>query len=349
MKIAYYPGCSGEGTSKEYEVSTRAICKALDIQLTEIDDWNCCGSTPGHSIDHALSGALSARNLVLAHKMDADCVATPCPSCLSNLKHAKHRMTDEEFKEQVDYLLDEKSPDDLPEAYSILQIILEKMSLDEIKAKVKKPLKGLKIACYYGCLMVRPPKVMQFDDYENPVSLDNLMVALGAEVVPFSLKTECCGAAMGVVDKNVSASLSGRILENAKQFGANCVVAACPLCQMNLDLRQFQANSAFNQQFDLPVFYYTQLLGIAFDLHKEDILLEKLAVNPQPVLDHMEQTIIEEGKKEAAAKKAEAEKLAKAEKAKAEKEAAAKAKAEEEAKAKAEEPKEEKAVEGAAS
>lgn len=283
MKIAYYPGCSGEGTSKEYDVSTRAICEALGFTLMEIEDWNCCGSTPGHALDHSLSGALSARNLALAAKMEADCVVTPCPSCLSNLKHAKHRMQNPEFKESVDSLLDEPTPE-LPESYSVLQVIMEKLSLDEIKAKILKPLKGLKVACYYGCLMVRPPKVMQFDDYENPMALDNLLVALGAEVVPFPLKTECCGASMGVVDKDVTANLSGRILERAKQYGANCVVTACPLCQMNLDLRQFQAESALGQSFNLPVFYYTQLLGLAIGIEDDQLLMDKLVVSPHEVL-----------------------------------------------------------------
>ena len=287
MKLAYYPGCSGEGTSKEYDVSTRAICEALGFTLTDIDDWSCCGSTPGHSLDHALSGALSARNLALASAMEADCVVTPCPSCLSNLKHAKHRMEDPAFKAKVDELLDEPTPA-LPEPYSVLQVIVEKLSMEEIAAKVKKPLKGLKVACYYGCLMVRPPKVMQFDDYENPMSLDNLLVALGAEVVPFPLKTECCGASLGVVDKEVTSKLSGRILERAKQFGANCVVSACPLCQMNLDLRQSQAEEAMGQKFELPIFYYTQLLGLALGLDDSALMMNKLVVSPNALLKSLD-------------------------------------------------------------
>ena len=287
MKIAYYPGCSGEGTSKDYDVSTRAICEALGFTLTDIPDWNCCGSTPGHSLDHSLSAALSARNLALASAIEADCVVTPCPSCLSNLKHAKHRMEDPEFKSKVDELLDEPTPE-LPETYSVLQVIVEKLSMKDISSKVKKPLKGLKVACYYGCLMVRPPKVMKFDDFENPMSLDNILVALGAEVIKFPLKTECCGASIGIVDKNMTATLTGRILERAKQFGANCVVTACPLCQMNLDLRQFQAEQAMEQKFDLPVFYYTQLLGLALGLDDSALMMNKLVVSPKALLKSLD-------------------------------------------------------------
>lgn len=287
MKLAYYPGCSGEGTSKEYDVSTRAICEALGFTLTDIADWSCCGSTPAHSLDHALSGALSARNLALAASMEADCVVTPCPSCLSNLKHAKHRMENPEFKASVDELLDEPTTT-LPESYSVLQVIVEKLSMEEITAKVKKPLKGLKVACYYGCLMVRPPKVMQFDDFENPMALDNILTALGAEVIPFPLKTECCGASFGVVEKDITAKLSGRILERAKQFGANCIVSACPLCQMNLDLRQFQAEKAMEQEFNLPVFYYTQLLGLALGLDDSALMMNKLVVSPKALLKSLD-------------------------------------------------------------
>ena len=308
MKIAYYPGCSGEGTSKDYDVSTRAICEALGFTMTDIEDWNCCGSTPGHSLDHALSAALSARNLSIANSMEANCVVTPCPSCLSNLRHAKHRMENPKFKASVDELLDEPTTE-LPDTFSVLQVIVEKLSMEEIAAKVKKPLKGLKVACYYGCLMVRPPKVMNFDDPENPMSLDNLLVALGAEVVPFPLKTECCGASVGIVDKNMTATLSGRILERAKQFGANCVVAACPLCQMNLDLRQFQAEKAMDQKFDLPVFYFTQLLGLALGLGDSALMMNKLVVSPDALLASIGSQIeTEEAKTEAKPEKAEPKK-----------------------------------------
>lgn len=326
MKVAYYPGCSGEGTSKEYEVSTRAICDALDIQVQEIEDWSCCGSTPGHSMDPLLSGALSARNLSLASKMDTDCVATPCPSCLSNLKHAKHRMENEEFRAKVDELLDEPTTE-LPEIYSVLQVIVDNISMEDIAKKVVKPLTGLKVATYYGCLMVRPAGLMNFDDCENPVSLDNLLTALGAEVVPFPLKTECCGASMGVVDSKVTGKLSGRILERAKEFGAHAVVTACPLCQMNLDLRQFQAEDYMGQKFNMPIFYYTQLLGLALGLGEDKLLMKKLVVSPAEVLENMEKAQAELARAAEEKAKADAEKAAAKAKADAEKAAKAAAKA----------------------
>ena len=292
MKYAYYPGCSGHGTSVEYEASTRAVCNALNMDLVEIEDWNCCGSTPAHSVSHELSGALAARNLLQAAKTGADCVISPCPSCSSNLKMARHRMQNPAFKAKVDELLDAPTPAnadggaDLMETYSVLQAIVENVGVENIVSRVTYPLEGIKVVTYYGCLLSRPAHVAKFDDPENPVSLDNIMKALGAEVLPFALKTECCGAAMGSPDVNIPGSLSGRILDTAKAVGAEAVVTACPLCHMNLDLRQRQAARISKKSFfGLPVFYYTQLIALAFGLPKNAMRLDKLAVNPYPLLD----------------------------------------------------------------
>lgn len=292
MKYAYYPGCSGHGSSVEYEVSTRAVCDALKMDIVEIPDWNCCGSTPAHSVSHELSGALAARNLLQAAKTGADCVITPCPSCSSNLKMARWRMQKPSFKADVDDLLDNPTPAneqggaDLLETYSVLQVILENEGLEKIESLVVKPLEGLKVVTYYGCLLSRPVEVADFDDPNDPVSLDNILKALGAEVLPFAFKTECCGAAMGIPDVNIPGSLSGRILEAAKAAGAEAVVTACPLCHMNLDLRQRQAaRISKNKPFELPVFYFTQLLALAFGLPEEATRFDKLAVNPKPLLD----------------------------------------------------------------
>ena len=292
MKYAYYPGCSGHGTSVEYEASTRAVCNALNMDLVEIEDWNCCGSTPAHSVSHELSGALAARNLMQAAKTGADCVISPCPSCSSNLKMARYRMQKPAFKAKVDELLDSPTPAnadggaDLMETYSVLQAIVENVGVENIASRVTYPLEGIKVVTYYGCLLSRPAQVAKFDDPENPVSLDNIMKALGAEVLPFALKTECCGAAMGIPDVNIPGSLSGRILDTAKAVGAEAVVTACPLCHMNLDLRQRQAARISKKSFfGLPVFYYTQLIALAFGLPRNAMRLDKLAVNPYPLLD----------------------------------------------------------------
>ena len=170
--------------------------------------------------------------------------------------------------------------------YSMLQAIVENVGMDAISQRIAYPLEGIKVVTYYGCLLSRPAHVAKFDDPNNPVSLDNILKALGAEVLPFALKTECCGAAMGIPNVDVPGSLSGRILETAKALGADAVVTACPLCHMNLDLRQRQAaRITKNKPFELPVFYFTQLLALAFGLPEETMRFDKLAVNPKPLLD----------------------------------------------------------------
>ena len=266
MKLAYYPGCSGQGTSAEYERSTRAVCRALEIGLKEISDWSCCGSTPAHACDHVLSSALSARNLALAAAEGAERVGTPCPSCLANLKTAKYRMQDEAFRDKVNALLDNPCPEELPETVSILQVLVEDYGTGAIAEKVKKPLEGIKVACYYGCLMSRPADIMQFDDAENPMAMDNIMTALGADVV----------------------------------------VVACPLCHMNLDLRQRQAVGG---SMKMPVLYFTQLMGLALGLPHQELGFEKLCVSPDELLRKIDAA---QAAKAAAAKADEATEEAKA-------------------------------------
>jgi heterodisulfide reductase subunit B len=283
ITYAYYPGCSGQGTSMEYESSTRALLEALGVNIVEIPDWSCCGATPAHTVDHSLSSALVGRNLAIAEDMDVQGVITPCPSCLTNLKSATHKMQDETFREKVNKLLDKPAQASLP-VKSVLQVIYEDIGPERIAEKVVKPLKGLKVAPYYGCITTRPPELMQFDDPENPISMDRLLEAAGAEVMDFPLKVECCGASHGPARKDVVARLSGKLLDIAQDTGAAAVVAACPLCQMNLDLRQGQVNSLTGGKHHMPIFYYTQLLGLALGLPEEKIGLDKLAVNPAGVL-----------------------------------------------------------------
>lgn len=283
ISVGYYPGCSGSGTSVEYDKSTRAVCKKLGIELNEIDDWSCCGSTPAHTVDHTLSAALSARNLVLAAKQGQEEVVTPCPSCLANLRTASRKIEDENYRPKVEALLDEPC-DEAASVASTLQLIVERVGMDAIKKAVVKPLKDLNVACYYGCIMNRPPELMQFDDPENPMAMDNIMEACGATVLPFPLKVECCGAAAGMPKKDIVAELSGRLLDVAESLNTEIIVTACPLCQMNLDLRQGQVNRANGTRYDIPVVYFTQLLGLALGLSAEEVGLSKLVVDPTPRL-----------------------------------------------------------------
>ena len=286
MNIGYYPGCSAKGSSLDYELSSAAVCRELGLVSSEITDWNCCGSTPAHAISSELSAALCTRNLMQASKQGADVVMTPCPSCLSNLLHAKERMKNPEFRKRVDELLDEPSKEDLPEATSVMQMIGRMYNTGQIAAHVKMSLAGLRIAPYYGCLMSRPADLMNFGDPENPTLMESLLAACGAtDILDFPLMTECCRAASGIPHRPLSSVNSGRILELATRMEADCIAVCCPLCQMNLDLRQKQAGRQAKTRFDMPVLYYTQLMGLAFGCDEKELGLDKLIARPDKVVD----------------------------------------------------------------
>lgn len=287
MKVAYYPGCSQEASALDYGKSTGAVCAALGIELKELPGWNCCGSTPAHAVDSELSAALCTRNLDLAAKENYDFVATSCPSCLSNLRAAWNRMQDRDFRKRVNELLDEPAAEKLPDATSIMQLIGRTFNVDQIAERVEKPLKGLKLAAYYGCLMSRPAKIMDFGDPENPTLMESLLTACGAEMVDFPLKTACCGASFGIPNRELTAVNSGKILELASNLGVDAIAVACPLCQMNLDLRQKQASKAADRHFDIPILYFTQLMGLAMGISPKHLGLDQLCVSAKGLVSRI--------------------------------------------------------------
>ncbi len=288
MKYAYYPGCSQEGSALDYGKSTGALCAALGIELAEIPGWSCCGSTPAHAVDTELSAALCARNLDLAARDGAEQVVTPCPSCLSNLRLAADRMKEPVFRARVNELLDAPAAERLPESTSVMQLIARVYDADSLAARVTRPLTGLRIAAYYGCLMSRPADVMQFGDPENPTLMESLLSACGAEMVECPLKPVCCGASFGSPERPLTARNSGRILDLATKLGADVIAVACPLCQMNLDLRQKQAARAEDAFFHMPVLYFTQLMGLAMGIAPEHLGLDQLCVSAGSLLRKME-------------------------------------------------------------
>lgn len=285
MKVAYYPGCSQEGSALDYGKSTGALCAALGIQLKELPDWTCCGSTPAHAMSTELSAALCARNLDIGARENAEAVVTPCPSCLNNLRAAHYKMKNADFRARVNELLDKPAAENLPEATSVMQFIGRAISIEQIESLVKKPLKGIKIAAYYGCLMSRPAKIMDFGDPENPTLMESLLGACGAEIVEFPLKTVCCGASFGIPKRSLTAVNSGKILELAQKLGVDAIAVCCPLCQMNLDLRQKQAAKAMDAHFQIPILYFTQLMGLALDIEPEHLGLGQLCVSAQPIVN----------------------------------------------------------------
>ena len=229
MNFAYYPGCSARGSSADYEKSTQAVCKALNMNLVDIPDWSCCGSTPAHAVSSELSAALCVRNLDIAAQQQADLLLTPCPSCLSNLRMASKRMEDPQFRARVDELLDGPAAEKFPPVTSVMQGIAGQLDMDAIASRVRKSLKGLKLAAYYGCLMSRPAEIMDFGDPENPTLMESMLAACGAEMVDFPLKTSCCGASFGIPERSMTARNTGRILDLATRLGVDAVIVSCPL------------------------------------------------------------------------------------------------------------------------
>lgn len=271
MKIAYYPGCSLHSTGIEYDISTRKVCGAMGIELAEVKDWICCGATPAHQCDELMSVALPAKNLVLAQNTDnLKEVCVPCASCYSRLKFAKARMTDENMKKDIEHIIGSEYPQDI-NVLHVLDVIVEKAGIDTIKEKVVKNLGGIRVACYYGCLMTIPPKVTGKQQFENPTDMESVMEALGAESIDWNMKTFCCGASFALTQTDVVLELTRKVLADADSAGAQAISVGCPLCHANLDGRQQQINEKFNTNFKIPIFYFTELMGLALGIEAKDL------------------------------------------------------------------------------
>lgn len=283
MKYAFFPGCSLESTAWDFQRSVRAVCGALDVELEEIPDWVCCGSTPAHASSPSLAVALPAVNLQKARQMDAP-VVTACASCYSRLRSANHEIRkDPAVRARVERVT-ETPYDGSVEVRHVLEVLLGDVGVEEIRHKLKRPLNGLRVACYYGCLLTRPPEVVAFDDPEHPDSMETLLRAVGAEPVEWPFRTECCGAGLSVTNSEIVCRLGHKLLSMARQAGAECLAVACPLCQVNLDLRQGDARKAHGDLPDTPVLYITQLLGHALGLSHAELGLKALAVRADSLL-----------------------------------------------------------------
>lgn len=281
MSYAFFPGCSMAGTAHDYQKSTLAVSQALGLALPEIPGWTCCGSTSAHQTDHLLSLALPAKNLAAAQ---GKTVAVGCAACYSRLKTANYEIaSDAQMRKTVATVVGQDY-DGKTEVLHLLEILARDVGLRKIAQAVRKPLKGLKLVTYYGCLLARPPEVTKFDDAENPTLMDQVLEAAGATILEWPHKTECCGAGYSITDVTIVKRLTREILAMAKAAGADCIATACPLCQMNLDLRQQDTEKASGESFQLPVFYFTQLLGLAFGISRKDLGLRSLVVSPKKVL-----------------------------------------------------------------
>ncbi len=274
---SYFPGCTQHSSAKEYDVSSKLVFEKLGLGLHEIQGWTCCGAGVAQTFDPLLALALSARNIDLAAEKDRP-IAIGCAKCFSRLKIASIALKDEGKSRDIARALDKQNV----KSGDVLHMI-QILDPGKMEIPVTKPLTGLKVACYYGCLLVRPKKSIGFDHEENPMMMDHLMSHIGAENVSWAFKTECCGAGFNLVRKEIMLKLTHRILKNAKANGAECAVVACPLCYNNLDAGQRDMKD-FKDDFRLPIIFFTELLAMALGIPAQKLLLDKHMVDPRPLL-----------------------------------------------------------------
>lgn len=270
MDLAYFPGCSLHGLAREYGSSVKAVCRRLGIKLTEIPDWNCCGASAAHSRDRRAALHLCARNLALAADSGHGRIVTACAGCFNRLKTASQEARDEKIGRVA--------------VVHLLEIFSEEQIVTRIRQEWKNTLNGVRLAAYYGCMLTRPAATMRFDDPEQPHLMDDLLQSLGAEMVNWAHKSECCGGSLTAAEPGIVFELSGEVLESARQAGAEALVVACPMCQANLDLRRREIEKRRGAILDLPVFYFTQLMGLALGCPERQLGFHLLMTNPSNVL-----------------------------------------------------------------
>jgi heterodisulfide reductase subunit B len=276
--VSYYPGCSLDGTAREYNESAESVCKTLDVELKELEDWSCCGSSSAHSSNEQLSVELPARNLEIADRAGLDLVV-PCAACYQRLKVAEKEM------------LAGREIEGITEKYSgkinikhLADFMWDDVGEKAIVAKAKKSLKGLHPVCYYGCLTVRPPRVTDAARPEDPQSMDRVMKALGADVKNWSYKTDCCGGSLILTRPDIAWKLVQKILDMAAEAGADCIVAGCPMCFANLDNRQKDVSKQAGKEYRTPIFYFSELMGLVYGDPAVEKWLKRHMVDPRPLL-----------------------------------------------------------------
>lgn len=280
---SFFPGCSQISSAEEYGSSALKVAEALGIRLEPLEDWSCCGASSAHMTNHLLAVALPGRDLALAKREGRD-LAVVCASCFNNLKSAQvELLSDEELADRVEDVVG-MDPRFDGRILPLLDIIMEEVGLEEVKEKVRRPLEGLRPVSYYGCLMSRPRGMMEKDNPDNPRFMDELLTALGAEVRPWSYKTDCCGGSLSLTRTDMVVQLVNRLFEAAEEAGANCIVTACPMCLANLEMRQKEGRLKFDILHHLPVFFITELMGLALDLEGAGEWLGKHLIDPEPLL-----------------------------------------------------------------
>ena len=286
MKLSYYPGCTLKNHAKNFEDSALCALEKLGIEVQELDRWNCCGTVFSFATDDLIHHMAPIRNLIRVKEQDSNRVMTLCAMCYNTLKRSNERMKkDKESLDIINNLMDRekvKYEGDVS-VFHLLEFLKEEIKFENLAKKVVKPIKKLKIASYYGCLLVRP-KEIGFDDMENPTIMDKLMEALGAEPIDFPYKTECCAAYQTVDKPDIVAERTHQILTSAQNQGAEAVIVSCPLCAFNLDHRQKVTRQKYPEFKNIPILYFTQILALALGCPEERLRLDLHYVDPKPVL-----------------------------------------------------------------
>jgi len=276
VSYSFYPGCSLHSTGLEYGLSAQAVFRRLGLELRELAGWNCCGASSAHALNHTLALALPARTLALAQTVGRDLV-TPCAACFSRMKNADYVLrTDPGARAEIETIVGFKFTGEIA-IRPLLAVLHEDYGPQRIAAQVRRPLRGLKVVTYYGCLLVRPPEIAQFDDPDDPHVMADLLRAVGADVKTWSYATDCCGGSLSLSRSDIVSGLVTRLAERAREAGAEAFVTACPLCQVNLEMRQ-------TGQAKMPAFYFTELLGLAFGLPDAHKWWGKHLIDPRPML-----------------------------------------------------------------
>lgn len=285
MKVGLFPGCSLVGSSREYCESLKAIAPALGVDLQEVPDWNCCGASAAHTLNHKLALALPARILALAERARMTDLLVPCSACYSRLMITRGALLEsDDLRKEIGGIIEMECKATV-RVLNVLEL-LAKCATNGFAGKVVKPFKH-KVACYYGCYLTRPPKVVKPEREEDPGAMDDLVRVAGGDPIDWAFKVECCGAGLSVSRTDTVARLSGRILDDAAGRGAEAVVVACPMCHTNLDLRREAIEQLTGKHYSMPVLYITQVLGLALGLDERRLGLHRhmVPVELPPVVE----------------------------------------------------------------
>lgn len=283
-KYAYFPGCSLEKMALSYHKSALETTRVLGVELEELEDWNCCGATTYFHLDEILANTLVARNLAMAEQKGLDFVA-PCSACYKNAYFTNaYIQEDVDLAEHINFALE---ADDLQlsgnlKVHHLIDIFVDDIGVEEVKNKTTRSVNGLKVAPYYGCQIVRPRK--NGENVEDPQFFEELLAAIGADVIDFANKTRCCGGSLLITNRRAALDMIRHLLKNAEDSGADVIATACPLCQVNLECYQTQVNEEFGTDFTIPVMYFTQLLGLAFGIDPKKLHIGSELVSTMPVL-----------------------------------------------------------------